>query len=90
MFVKEGFVIYGIFKFVIVVKFYVVFGKVKFVENEKVYVFVMEFLGCFFCLVSGIEEKLSIFMSEILFVYDFLFEEEFVLSVINVGDVCCV
>lgn len=50
----------------------------------------MEFLGCFFCLVSGIEEKLSIFMSEILFVYDFLFEEEFVLSVINVGDVCCV
>lgn len=87
--VKEGLAIHGTSKPVIAVKSYAALGKAKPAENEKVYVSAMESPGCFFCLVSGTEEKLSTLMSEISSVYDSLSEEELALSAINVGDVCC-
>lgn len=87
--IKEGLAIHGTSKPVIAVKSCAALGKAKPAENEKVYVSAMESPGCFFCLVSGTEEKLSTLMSEISSVYDSLSEEELALSAINVGDVCC-
>ena len=49
----------------------------------------MESPGCFFCQISGTEEKLNSLMSEISAVYDSMSSEELVVNCINVGDVCC-
>ena len=87
--VKEGLAIRGTSKPIAAVKPYAALGKTKPAENEKVYVSAMESPGCFFCLVSGTEEKLMALMSEISSVYDSLSDEEFALSAISVGDVCC-
>ena len=87
--VKEGLAIRGTSKPVPVVKPYAALGKAKPAENEKVYVSAMESPGCFFCLVSGTEKKLMALMSEISSIYDSLSDEEFALSAISAGDICC-
>lgn len=87
--VKEGLAIHGNSKSVSAVKSYAALGKAKPAENEKVYVSAMESPGCFFCLVSGTEEKLLALMSEISSVYDSLSKDELAVDVISVGDVCC-
>ena len=86
---KEGLAIRGTSKPVTAVKSYAALGKAKPAENEKVYVTAIESPGCFFCLVSGTEEKLMALMSEISSVYDSLSDEELALNAISVGDVCC-
>ena len=87
--VKEGLATHGASKSVAAVKSYAALGKAKPAGNEKVYVSAMESPGCFFCLVSGTEEKLIALMSEISSAYDSLSNEELALSAISVGDVCC-
>ncbi|KAL9980435.1 hypothetical protein ACROYT_G009026 [Oculina patagonica] len=71
------------------VKPYAALGKAKLTENEKVYITAVESPGCFFCQISGTEEKLNALMSEISAVYDSLSNEELGVNSINVGDVCC-
>lgn len=86
---KEGLASHGTSKPVSAVKSYAALGKAKLAENEKVYVTAVESPGCFFCQVSGTEEKLTTLMSEISAVYDSLSNEELALNTIIVGEVCC-
>lgn len=87
--IKEGLAIHGTSKPASAVKPYSALGKANLTENEKVYITAVESPGCFFCQISGTEEKLNALMSEISAVYDSLSNEELVVNSINVGDVCC-
>lgn len=87
--VKEGLASHGSSKPVVAVKPYAALAKANIAENEKVYITAVESPGCFFCQISGTEEKLNTLMSEISAAYDSLSTEELAVNAINVGDVCC-
>lgn len=87
--VKEGLASHGSSKPVVAVKPYAALAKANLTGNEKVYITAVESPGCFFCQISGAEEKLNSLMSEISAAYDSLSTEELAVNSINVGDVCC-
>ena len=64
-------------------------GKTHISRKEKVYVTAVESPGCFFCQISGTEDKLTSLMSEIASVYDSMSAKELNVNSLSVGDVCC-
>lgn len=72
-----------------VIKPFSALGKSKPAENEKVYVTAVESPECFYCQISGSEDKVTSLMGEISAVYDSMLANELAVTNISVGDVCC-
>lgn len=58
-------------------------------ENEKVYVTAIESPLCFYCQISGSEDKLAALMSEMSAMYDSISDHNLAVTSASIGDICC-
>lgn len=58
-------------------------------ENEKVYVTAVESPLCFYCQISGSEDKLAALMSEMSAMYDSISDHNLEVASASIGDICC-
>lgn len=58
-------------------------------ENEKVYITAIESPLCFYCQISGSEDKLAALMSGMSAMYDSISDHNLAVTSASMGDVCC-